>query len=96
MYTPYHYFFYGLCTENVLAGMIASAESKGCEFVQLIPQMAPVAPAGLVRASGKPEMVIVYRILVRCKKEDFPRIAEEMQAEAKKEQAEGLRGNIVQ
>ena len=91
LFPKWHYFFYGMSTEDVLSGMIQSAEAKGCEFLQVSPMQIPVPTSALVRSNGQPQTVLVYRIFVRCRKEDFPRIQEAMNAEAKKESQEGLR-----
>lgn len=96
VFAQFHHFFYGAATEDVLAGLIASAEAKGCEFLQIIPMQIPVAPQGIVKANGRPEIALIYRVFVRCWKSDFKRIMEEMQEDAKKEQAEGLRGGLKQ
>ncbi len=91
VFARHQHFFYGACTEDMLPGMLQSAEAKGCEFLQLIPMQVPIAPQGLVKANGRPEIALLYRIFVRCLKSDFERIKAEMMEDAKKEQAEGLR-----
>lgn len=91
IFSKFHYFFYGACTEDVLSGMLQSAEAKGCEFLQLVPMQVPIAPQGLVKANGRPEIVLLYRLFVRCLKADFERIKKEMEEDAKREQMEGLR-----
>lgn len=93
-FSRFAYFFYGACTEDMLPGMLQSAEAKGCEFLQLIPMTVPVAPQGLVKANGQPQVALIYRLFVRCLKSDFERIKAEMNEEAKKEQAEGLRQGL--
>lgn len=90
----HHYFFYGMGTEDAIAGLIKSAEAKGCEFLQLIPAMLPVQTSHLALANGRssqPQMVPVLRLFVRCKAEDFAGIEKAMREDAEKEKAEGLR-----
>ena len=92
--SKWHYFFYGMSTENVLAGMIADAESIGCEFLSVHMVMAPAPPASklALATNGKtPPMIHLFRVFVRCPSREFPRIMEDMQKAAAREQKEGLR-----
>lgn len=77
----FHYFFFGMADEVGLSACIAEAEHFGCEFVAIIPAMAQVQQSALALTSqNRPQMITVFRVFVRCDKDDYPRIEKLMQA----------------
>lgn len=87
----YHYFFYGLCTEDQLSPMIATAEQYGCEFVYLHAVQVTVNASRLSLPNAKPVTVDAFRIFVRCPREEFEAIKAMMEADARLEKKEGFR-----
>jgi len=86
MKTAYHYFFYGLTSEDQLNSLIQEAEEIGCEFVQLVPMAVPATQMGKLALAGRPQgMVILFRVFVRCLKSMTAEIDAKMKARAEAE-----------
>ena len=92
--SKWHYFEYGICSENMLSGFIADAESYGCEFQFVVPGMMPLKQSVITNGRQGPQMVPVVKVWVRCIKADFPSIHAELQKAAKAEASQGLRHGL--
>jgi hypothetical protein len=86
---PYHYFFLGTVTENILADYIAKGEGFGAEFVQLIPSFIQ-ARSSIAQANGQPQMIPVLRVFMRCRKSAWPGIESRMATMVEDERKKSL------
>jgi hypothetical protein len=98
MVNAYHYFFYGMASESELNSLIQEAEDVGCEFLQVMGVTVPLPKQSGLALPGKPvgpQNALVYRIFVRCHRNQTAEVDKKMKAYAEKEQAKGSRLNGV-
>lgn len=80
---PFHTFIFGIADEAGMSGLIASAESHGCEFIQAIACQVPdPRPVNLLvpGVPQRPQTIRAFQILVRILASEFPALVAKLQA----------------